>query len=85
MRVDTNNTFSVMDRRNKTLIMDEDSFEKFSEALLPYYNYVEIGISLFHINKIIRPMWGLHILNWNDRTFVIADNAKYVEFCLKVL
>lgn len=64
--------------------MDKELFDTWTYTLIDRaYDWKLIGISNEYCNQISEPEHGLRILGWDDRSFEIVDEDKYLIFLLR--
>jgi len=63
--------------------MGEDEFKNLADWLIDRgYDWNYTGISNRLANEMIEPKFGIRVINWTFRDFVIVDEEKYVLFAL---
>lgn len=64
--------------------MDEKLFDTWTDQLIDKaYDYRQIGISNEYCNQISEPEYGLRLLDWQDKSFEVIDENKYLCFLLR--
>lgn len=64
--------------------MEPELFEKWTYALLDEaYDWKQIGISNEYCNSISVPRYGVELVDWQNRFFIIKDDKKYAVFLLR--
>jgi hypothetical protein len=69
---------------NKYFHMDYKLFDTWVDQLVDKaYDYRQIGISNEYCNQISEPEYGLRLLDWQDKSFEVIDENKYLCFLLR--
>lgn len=69
---------------NKYFHMDAKLFDTWTDQLIDRaYDYRQIGISNEYCNQISEPEYGLRLIDWQDKSFEVIDENKYLFFLLK--
>ena len=69
---------------DKYFHMDTKLFDVWVELLIDNsYNWKSIGISNEYCNQISEPEYGLKLIDWNDKSFEVVDEHKYLVFLLR--
>ena len=69
---------------HKYFHMDVKLFDTWTDQLIDKsYDYRQIGISNEYCNQISEPEYGLRLIDWQDKTFEVIDENKYLFFLLR--
>ena len=64
--------------------MDAKLFDEWTYQLIDNaYDYRQIGISNEYCNQISEPEYGLRLIDWQDKSFEVIDENKYLCFLLR--
>lgn len=66
------------------ILMDDKLFDTWTNLLVEKaYNWKQIGVSDVYCNSISEPAFGIRLINWPERAFIIVDDKKYAIFLLR--
>ena len=69
---------------NKYFHMDVDLFDKWTDMLIEKaYDWKQIGISNEYCNSISEYVAGLRLIDWQDKSFYVVNEKKYMIFLLR--
>lgn len=69
---------------NKYFHMDADLFDTWTDMLIEKaYDWKQIGISNEYCNRISEYVAGLRLVDWQDKSFYVVNEKKYMIFLLR--
>ena len=69
---------------NKYFHMDAELFDSWADQLIIKANdWRNLGVSNDYCNQISEPEYGLRLIDWNDKSFEVIDENKYLFFLLR--
>ena len=69
---------------NRYFHMDEKLFDEWTYMLIDKaYDWRKLGISNEYVNQMSEPEYGLRLIDWQDKSFEVIDEHKYLTFLLR--